>query len=43
MDGWLGVLIMLVLGVPNGNSLDVLEVDYYRKEAEFWLAEARAK
>ena len=26
-----------------GNSLDVLEVDYYRKEAEFWLAEARAK
>jgi hypothetical protein len=26
-----------------GNSLDVLEVDYYRKEADFWLAEARAK
>jgi hypothetical protein len=26
-----------------GNSLDVLEVDYYHKEAEFWLAEARAK
>jgi hypothetical protein len=26
-----------------GNSLDVLDVDYYRKEAEFWLAEDRAK
>ena len=25
-----------------GNSLDVLEADYYRKEAEFWLAEALA-
>ena len=25
-----------------GDSLDVLEVDYYRKEADFWLAQARA-
>lgn len=24
-----------------GDSLDVIEVDYYRKEAEFWLAEAK--
>ena len=26
-----------------GNSLDVLEADYYRKEAEFWRAEAQAR
>ena len=26
-----------------GNSLDVLDTDYYRREADFWLAEARAK
>ena len=25
-----------------GNSLDVLEADYYLKEAEFWLAQAKA-
>ena len=25
-----------------GNSLDVLEAEYYRKEAEFWRAEAQA-
>jgi len=25
-----------------GDSLDVIEVDYYRKEADFWLAEAKA-
>ena len=25
-----------------GDSLDVLEVDYYRKEADFWLAQALA-
>ena len=25
-----------------GDSLDVLEVDYYRKEADLWLARARA-
>ena len=25
-----------------GDSLDVVEVDYYRKEADFWLAQARA-
>jgi hypothetical protein len=25
-----------------GDSLDVLEVDYYRKEADFWLAESKA-
>jgi hypothetical protein len=25
-----------------GDSLDVVEVDYYVKEAEFWLAQARA-
>ena len=26
-----------------GDSLDVIEVDYYRKEADFWLAQAVAK
>ncbi len=26
-----------------GNSLDVLEAEYYRKEAEFWRAEAEAR
>ncbi len=25
-----------------GDSLDVVEVDFYRKEADFWLAQARA-
>ena len=25
-----------------GDSLDVVEVDYYRKEADFWLANAKA-
>ena len=25
-----------------GDSLDVLEVDYYRKEADLWLAQAKA-
>jgi hypothetical protein len=25
-----------------GDSLDVVEVDYYRKEADFWLAQAKA-
>jgi hypothetical protein len=25
-----------------GDSLDVIEVDYYRKEADFWLAQAKA-
>ncbi len=24
-----------------GDSLDVNEVDYYRKEADFWIANAR--
>jgi len=24
-----------------GDSLDVIEVDYYRKEADFWLAQAK--
>lgn len=24
-----------------GDSLDVIEVDYYRKEADFWMANAR--
>lgn len=26
-----------------GNSLDVAEVDYYRKEADFWKADAQAR
>jgi hypothetical protein len=25
-----------------GDSLDVVEVDYYRKEADFWLAQAKS-
>ncbi len=26
-----------------GNSLDVVEAEYYRREAEFWLADGQAR
>jgi hypothetical protein len=34
--------IQRIRRIGFGDSLDVLEVDYYRKEADFWLAQARA-
>src|SRR3954454_13533488 len=34
--------IQRIRRIGFGDSLDVLEVEYYRKEADFWLAQARA-
>ena len=34
--------IQRIRRIGFGDSLDVLEVDYYRKEADYWLGQARA-